>query len=460
MNDVKVHIIKEPDRANFSMRYTDPVTGKFVKKTAGTSNRKDALKAAAKWEAELQAGRYVQPNKITWQEFRERFEQERLGDPSKSTKTRKAYFAAFNHFERVIGADRLCKVTTETISRFVRELRKARTEIRNGKKTLLPPMRESSIACHLRHLKAACNWAVKMGLMNKAPHFDMPNAGEAKGRAISGEELERMLAVIPTVRPHDPGIWTRFVYGVWLSGLRLQEALALSWDEDAGFAIDLTGEYPAFRIKAKSQKGRRSETVPMTPDFATWVLQTPEEDRAGAVFQMPGLLDNAPLTPVRVSRIVAKFGEKAGIVVGRERRLVNERIRDPKTGKPTDERKLVEREVIKYATLHDLRRAFCSRWARQVTTAVLQKLARHRSITTTMRYYVNLEADDIAAGLWRGAEAASGAGLGTVSGTIGQRRPQNTVRGSGDEMPETPCAETTYGSGGQGSRTPNRLPGA
>ena len=91
------------------------------------------------------------------------------------------------------------------------------------------------------------------------------------------------LKVVAEVRPHDPGIWTRYLYGMWLSGLRLQESIALSWDEDADFGVDLSGDYPAFRIKARAQKGRRSETVPMTPDLATWLLETPQEDRTGRV---------------------------------------------------------------------------------------------------------------------------------------------------------------------------------
>ena len=33
--------------------------------------------------------------------------------------------------------------------------------------------------------------------------------------------------------------------------------------------------------------------------------------------------------------------------------------------------------------------------------AVLQKLMRHSTIETTLRYYADLDADDIANGLWR-----------------------------------------------------------
>ena len=55
---------------------------------------------------------------------------------------------------------------------------------------------------------------------------------------------------------------------------------------------------------------------------------------------------------------------------------------------------------MKYASAHDLRRSFGSRWAPKVKPATLQRLMRHASIETTMAYYVDLDADDLAAELW------------------------------------------------------------
>jgi integrase len=37
-----------------------------------------------------------------------------------------------------------------------------------------------------------------------------------------------------------------------------------------------------------------------------------------------------------------------------------------------------------------------TRWARKVMPTVLQKLMRHDSIETTLRYYVDLDADEMA----------------------------------------------------------------
>lgn len=47
----------------------------------------------------------------------------------------------------------------------------------------------------------------------------------------------------------------------------------------------------------------------------------------------------------------------------------------------------------KYAGAHDLRRAFGTGWSKRVMPAVLKQLMRHRSVETTMKYYVERNAD-------------------------------------------------------------------
>jgi integrase len=46
----------------------------------------------------------------------------------------------------------------------------------------------------------------------------------------------------------------------------------------------------------------------------------------------------------------------------------------------------------KFASAHDLRRAFGTRWSRIVLAPVLKELMRHADIGTTMKYYVGIQA--------------------------------------------------------------------
>jgi len=196
-----------------------------------------------------------------------------------------------------------------------------------------------------------------------------------RGRPVLAEEFDRILAAVPKVRPKDTAVWQRYLTGLWWSGLRLEESTIVSWDVDAPFMVDFSGKRPRFRIYAEAHKGRYDQYLPMTPDFATFLLDTPKAERTGRLFKLTGLQTGKPITHKRICRTVSDIGKAAGVIVN----------------KATD----------KYATAHDLRRSFGTRWARRMTPAVLQRLMRHRTIETTMKYYVDLDADDISEQLWQ-----------------------------------------------------------
>ncbi len=61
---------------------------------------------------------------------------------------------------------------------------------------------------------------------------------------------------------------------------------------------------------------------------------------------------------------------------------------------------IVDKATKKYASAHDLRRSFGTRWAKRVMPAVLKRLMRHADISTTMGYYVDMDADEMAVDLW------------------------------------------------------------
>jgi integrase len=299
-----------------------------------------------------------------------------------------------NHLERVLNPKKLGAVTSSAMSRLQADRRADR-------------MPDTTLDTHLAHLQAAFSWAVQMGTMAKVPNMHRPKRVKGRklmrGRPITAEEFERMIAVAEKVRPHDFETWQRYLRGLWLSGLRLEESLAVSWDPSAPFAVDLTGKRLRFRIFAEAEKGNTDRLLPMTPDFAEFLLQTPEEDRHGPIFTILGLQTGRPITGKRISKILTKIGKKAGVVVDRRIKREREKIEDPETGEMilAPSRKLVEREVVKYASAHELRRAFGTRWAPRVKPATLQLLMRHSAIETTLRYYVAQDADDVAEELWK-----------------------------------------------------------
>ena len=381
-DEINVKVTKYADRKNWIMYYIDPVTEKTVPRSTKRTNQRDAERAAAKWEADLRAGRYHADSRITWSDFRERYESEKLS--SLAVRSLQAASAAMNHLERVIDPKRLSSITSATMSRFQADLR-------------AEGMKDTTIAAHLGHLRAAMGWAVSMGFLPKVPDMHRPKRAKGRklmrGRPVTGEEFDRMLKAVPEVRPHDAPQWERYLRGLWLSGLRLEESTIFSWDLDAPFSVDLTGKHPRFRIYAEAEKGHQDRLLPMTPDLADFLLKTPEAERQGPVFPLIGLQTARPMTPKRIGRILTKIGEKARVIVNRDTRVRKKKVKGVV--------KTVKEEVTKYASAHDLRRAFGTRWAPRVKQATLRLLMRHRSIETTLAYYVDIDADDVADELWR-----------------------------------------------------------
>jgi integrase len=297
-------------------------------------------------------------------------------------KTVESYLSTLNAFENYCAPQLLAEASTAKVTAFARELRLPRTvEVGKWKNRRKKTTRrtEASVAKHLRQLKAVLGWAHRQGLINTRPTFDMPKrasgARRMKGRPITLEEFERMLAATPKVVGEAAAdSWKLLLRGLWVSGLRLSEAMALRWDEGvSGVAVVLSGTKSVLAFDADSQKSGKVELVPLAPEAVE--LLEPLQRPTGYVFR-PTRQDGEPMArdTHKISKVVSRIGKAATVVV------------DPKKGKS--------------ASAHDLRRAFGYRWSRKVMPALLKELMRHSSIETTMTYYVGQNAQASAEELW------------------------------------------------------------
>lgn len=371
-SEIRVHVVRYPGRTNLVMRYRDPFTGKQVARSTETDNPKKAEKAAAIWEDELRNGRYQPPSRIAWDAFIEKYGTDVLDFQKVGTAA--CTDATINVFERLCHPKLLADLTTARVAEFARELRKPYkvTRGKGDKQTSRIAKRsEASVARHLRHLKAMARWAHRQGLLLKLPTFDMPKkasgATRMKGRPITGEEFDRMIdATDRVVGVKAAESWKRLLRGLWTSGLRLGEALSLRWDRQPGCpGVILNGKKSVLAFDADSQKSGKVELVPLAPEAVE--LLTPLRRESGYVFDAAREVDKA-------CRIIGRIGKAAGVVVDAERG--------------------------KFATAHDLRRAFGLRWSRRVMPAVLKQLMRHSNISTTMEFYANQNAETTATELW------------------------------------------------------------
>ena len=105
-----------------------------------------------------------------------------------------AYRVALDHLEQIVQPDRLAKLTPQVMSRFQAEARKQ-------------GMKATTLARHLRCIKACLRWGERQGLLAKAPTIEMPKLPKGAPWPSIGpptaEEFDRMLAVVPKVRLRD-----------------------------------------------------------------------------------------------------------------------------------------------------------------------------------------------------------------------------------------------------------------
>jgi len=276
-----------------------------IARSTGTTKRREAERTAAKWDAELREGRYTSPSKIGWDDFRERYEQEVL--PSLAAGTELKVKGVFNKVEEILQPMKLRDLTAERLSYYQSALR------RQGRA-------EDTIAGHLAHLRSALQWAVRIGMLSQLPAITKPRrakgASAMKGRPITTEEFERMLAETEdVVGVSATESWKHYLAGLWLSGLRFSESMELSWDDGGKLCIDLSDEFPMLRIPAELEQGHKDRLLPIVPGFAEFLLAIPEEERHGYVFNPLSLDGKARLKRDRVMRRTCEIGEKANVKV-------------------------------------------------------------------------------------------------------------------------------------------------
>ena len=369
-DEIKVHVVQRKNRNTLYLRYTDPVTGQRFERSSGTRIQRDAQKAAGRWQAELNSGEVIRTSAIRWTDFKDEFEDIYLSAVSEGYANNVR--CTLNVIDETLKPDRLSRISSKWLTRFRNKVRNTRSE--------------STVHKYFQHLHTILKWAVGEGYIKTVPQFPKAkkNAGKAKkakGRPITLEEFERMLEKAPT------DSLRHLMRGFWLSALRLGEALALTWDRWAdGIRIQIDGPDVFLLIDSESQKNREVIQYPVVDDFAAFLLKTPREQREGFVFDPTNVTGRVSRRVDSVSDWIVATGEAARVKVD-ERQTLN------KDGQS------VTKTV--WASAHDFRRAFGTRWADLVPPKILRDLMRHASVTTTEQFYLTVNGKETLAAIRR-----------------------------------------------------------
>lgn len=365
-------------RTYFMLQWIDPVTGKRRSESSKCTTKKKAERAAAEKEIELNSLVPRGDGLLSWDSFVEIFTNQHLASLEDSSANR--FLGILSVFQRELDPKNLRSVTGSVLAQYASRLRDI------GRS-------ESTISTHMNHLKSALNWANSNGYLSEVPKMPRVAKGSrsrAKGRPLTNSEfvsilravkqtlIERMpllLAKTPDQRRAAIRTWRRIIIGLWLSGLRLSEAMDLVWNEpESPISIITTEKRPLLSITAEGQKSKKNQLMPITPDFGRWLLRkTPEQLRQGFVFPLSKERHHDDRNLTHVSKVISAIGRASGVKVNADG---------------------------KFASAHDLRRSFGLRWSSKLMPAELQQLMRHENVETTMRFYAVYSANDFAERLW------------------------------------------------------------
>lgn len=351
---IKVWVIHRTGRKYFECQWIDPDTGLKRTRSTGQTRRREAERFAVALENDLN-NPSTDIEHVTWKQFRKLYERSEY--PGKSTSTKNTTSSTFNLVQQVLKPARPTVINTRKVTKLVNHIRQNTTS-------------EFTVRRHLAELRKIMKWALRNGYIHELPNFEMPKKlTGAKARAVTPEEFERMLTAVPKVVGEERAPeWEFMLNGLWFSGLRLAEAMKLHWTDNKNLKVNLDGDHPMFEIQAHAEKGRRYRLLPMAPEFHELLLTVPENQRRGFVFSPKGRHGLRPLEDA-VGKGIARIGRKAGVRVG------------------------TSEDAEKFASAHDLRRAFGIRWAARVQSSVLKEMMRHESITTTEKFYLLQEAE-------------------------------------------------------------------
>ncbi|WP_161604230.1 tyrosine-type recombinase/integrase [Roseiconus nitratireducens] len=358
-------LVRRSDRRNIVIKYRADARSPWHFGSSGVRTKREAAKLAAglvtRWLADN--GRECD----LWSDFRDRYEDEHLD--SGKPKTAEAFRTAANRLESLCNVRFIQDLDEAKFSQFAAKLRK------EGKSP-------ATVRAYQDHLMSALKWAVQIRILAERPTPPPIKVVESShGRALTREEAERIAMQLPKVAGKECATrWAWNLEALWRSGFRSGETFAFTWEPSRFHHVeDLDGDRPMIAISAEHEKGGRHRKVPMTPDFAHLLRAVDPADRRGQVFKWTGMRGGF-VTKRTVEKRIAQAGRKAGVIVGH-----NTAGED------------------RFATIHDFRRSFGARWSTKVMPPVLQAMMRHKSIETTLKFYVGENAKRNADAIWLAA---------------------------------------------------------
>ena len=386
----KVRMVR-PGSRPIQLRYSCPTEGREIRISTNTRDEAEALEQKQALEAKLLLGIDAKPRKrssgpnMLWADFREEYASLQLSMlRDKSAIDAESRLAISERILKprtladVANADALHRLQTALLAGA--ECRQPKTPKGQEAVPVVRPRSAHTVKTHMSAVLAALNWAKFMGWLPTVPSIKRVKVSklkQMKGRPLTAAEFDAMIeATVKVTGERVEGSWHSVLNGLWESGLRLGELLSMTWDQPNTIRpVWQRGQEPVLEIPAPMQKNDTEEAIPMLPGFEALLLETPEDERTGWIFNPRSLQYHAGRAPRHerhdaewVGKVITRIGKQAGIVV--------------------DSGDATRSKAVKYGSAHDLRRSCSDRlYDAGVPEPIIQAVMRHADAQTTRRHY-------------------------------------------------------------------------
>jgi integrase len=325
--------------------------------------RKEAERFAEAKQSEVRVGKADPPCRILLREYYDEHKEFMRGNLAH--KTLHMQLATFTLLAESVGWERdLARIGTRDIERF-----RARR--------LAMGIAAASANRELRTLKRLFSLAAIRGYIPASgnPCFGVPMLKIGRKRPAYCNPME----FTGIFRAAPDSLWRALLVVLYTTGVRLREALNLTWsDIDFGAGqLHVTRKVAVGFVQAWTPKDHEMRTIPLSQPaidaLTAWQSIAPES--CPYVFMESGRWQY-----YRQQVTDGRWSASAD--------LVNNVLRRFKT--------LCRRAAVGPYTVHDLRRSCVTNWARRLPIHVVQQLAGHSDINTTQQFYLSVRPEDVA----------------------------------------------------------------
>ncbi len=362
--------------------------GKLKRPSKSFATREDAERFQAERATEFErkpVARTV-PRKITLKEFEEEFTRMRTGSRGQRMKASSLASAtgSLRRLAAALGEDTLLsKISKEAALRFLNQLRDE-------------GLSAASVNRAKRTLRAAFQVAVDThGYIATNPFAGIRSdkVPRKQKRYVTPEEFAALIKACETLESQRSLWWRAFLSVAYCGGLRYSEIVHLTW-ADIDFERDMIKVQAKRRtagLMAWTPKSYQSRSVPI-PAATTRLLvemQGASPEGHNYVFISPARFEF-----IESTEQAGHWREGKPVFNNTRREYVQIVLKAAKAVSSLSRE--VEGQIRPTITMHDLRRSAITNWSKRVNLQTLRDLAGHSNISTTVEFYAQTTADQLA----------------------------------------------------------------